>query len=130
MAATVLPVQQAKISAATNFQGASPNTPDTINGNVFTNTGRELVLIQTQAASGITPTITPFAKALGVLPVPSPSYAIVASSLVALGPFDVSTYNGNQSGSVVAASGQVAISWSGLSGTVNVWIVQLPQTPV
>lgn len=124
MAATALTIYPAKISANGAITTA---TPDVSNGNEFVNTGREIVLITTISASGITAAITPLAKLLTVLPVASPPYAVGASATVALGPFDPNTYNGNTSGAVVAtATNRVAISWSGSSGTVTVAIVQVP----
>lgn len=126
MAATLLPTSQAKLSAVNNLVGVTPSTPDTSNGNVFLNTGKEMLLVQTGGASGATLTITPLKKLLGALPVPSPTYTLGANALAPIGPFDTDTYNGNTSGSVVAPGSMVAVAWSSVTGTVNCWVVSLP----
>jgi hypothetical protein len=118
MAATVLAVYPSKISAIGSITTA---TPDTTNGNKWANTGREILLIQTQSASGITATIAPQSKFENAIPVSSPSYAVGASALVALGPFNPGDYND--------ASGNVTVQWSGASGTVAVTVIHLPISP-
>lgn len=118
MAATVLTVQQVKLSALLTV--SLVGTPDTVNGNTWANTGRELVMIVAASASNITPTVAPTSKFEGVISIASPTYgAVGASTTTMLGPFNPVDYGSNPT-----------ITWASASGTVNVAIIQLPATPI
>ena len=119
--ATALTVYQSKTSGLSTSIPQNV-TPDTGAGNSFANTGREVLYIQTAGASGITPVIAPTGKFENITTVASPYGAVGASALKAVGPFPPGDYND--------ANGNVQVTWSGASGTVNIWVVQMPTPPV
>lgn len=124
MAATLLTVYPSKIS--TNSIVTTGGAIDGTNGNVFTNTGHEVLVIQTGATNAVTPVITPLGKVLNAVPAASPYAQIPVATTVVLGPFDPGVYNGNTSSGVTGTANQVAVMWTGTTAGTNVWVLQVP----